>query len=126
MILARAVDEEGIIRVGFFEYFKLSDVYMIGSIDSEYNIAYVVDKETLEYSLDDGKFWYKEDYFKAHTIKSCNTCDRRIGYGEYARCGYSGYFCITERKHNNECGQNYEHGWVQRRPFYKRLLGIKK
>lgn len=59
-------------------------------------------------------------------VKSCKTCDRRIGFSPLSFCNYSGYSCNTERMYPTKCGRDYEHGWIQRRPFWKRWLGINK
>lgn len=59
-------------------------------------------------------------------IKSCKTCDRRTLSALGGYCNYSGYLCSTERKYPTKCGQNYEHGWVQRRSWWKRLFGVNK
>lgn len=60
-------------------------------------------------------------------VKSCKTCDRRdLQLPGITVCNYTGYLCETERRHPNRCGKDYEHGWVQRRSFWKRLFGVNK
>lgn len=60
-------------------------------------------------------------------VKSCKTCDRRnvtLSGDEY---DYTGYLCETARSSTaKKCGKDYEHGWVQRRSWWKRLFGVNK
>ena len=53
-------------------------------------------------------------------VKSCATCDYRSG----DMCIRYGDFHNMVRHAPSLCGENYEHGWVQRRPFWNRLFGV--
>ena len=61
-----------------------------------------------------------------NTVKSCTTCDRRNGMYGLGSCEYTGNACRNSREFPEKCGQNFENGWVQRRPFWKRLFWINK
>jgi len=58
--------------------------------------------------------------------KTCKTCDRREFSLFGTRCNYSGVLCTIERLYPTACGRDYMNGWIQRRPFWKRLFGINK
>ena len=84
--------------------------------DSAQHMLLKLDSKPIENT---GKAHLTASQIASVELKSCSTCEHRIGRGRFASCMASGFYCAVERKMPSVCG-DYR-AWIPRRGLVERI-----